>query len=63
MDALKKFVQLVPSRLERMEKLEQLRALENKMQIGATICNTRLIGVDAPEDIAKIEGVLRGQED
>ena len=62
-DALKKFVQLVPSRLERMEKLEQLRALENKMQIGATICNTRLIGVDAPEDIAKIEGVLRGQED
>ena len=61
--ALEKFVTCDPSPLERIEKLEQLRALENGMKIGATECEIQLIGVDAPEDIAKIEGVLRGQED
>lgn len=57
--ALERFVTLPPSRLETMEKLEQLRALENQMTIGAMVCNLQLIGVDTPEDIAKIEGVLR----
>lgn len=57
--ALEKFVELPQSRLEKIERLEQLRALENGMSIGATICNLNLIGVDTPEDIHKIEGALR----
>lgn len=61
-DALKRFVTLSPSTLELNEKLEQLRALENGMLIGAKTTDINLIGVDTPDDLAKIEGVLRGKE-
>lgn len=61
-EALLNFVKLSPSRLEDLEKLEQLRALENKMKIGAMPSQLNLIGVDTPEDIVKIEGVIGGQE-
>jgi 3-deoxy-manno-octulosonate cytidylyltransferase (CMP-KDO synthetase) len=57
-EALNKFVELKPSTLEELEKLEQLRALENGLTIGAKEIKLNLIGVDVPEDIKKIEGVL-----
>jgi 3-deoxy-manno-octulosonate cytidylyltransferase (CMP-KDO synthetase) len=57
-EALVKFVKLPMARLEDLEKLEQLRALENKMRIGAVLTTQRLIGVDIPEDILKVEGAL-----
>ncbi len=57
-DALLSFVKLPLGKLEDLEKLEQLRALENKMRIGAVKTNQKLIGVDVPEDIKKVEGVL-----
>jgi 3-deoxy-manno-octulosonate cytidylyltransferase (CMP-KDO synthetase) len=57
-DALNRFVELSPSKLEELEKLEQLRALENGLTIGAEEIKLNLIGVDVPEDIKKIEGVL-----
>lgn len=57
--ALEKFVELSESRIECLEKLEQLRALENGMTIGACKVNVELIGVDTPEDISKIEEVLK----
>lgn len=60
--ALEDFVKLSPSKLELIEKLEQLRALENGMCIGAKVTEINLIGVDTPEDLAKIEGVLRGKK-
>ena len=60
--ALRKFVSLKESRLEQAEKLEQLRALENGMTIGSIVTQANLIGVDTPEDIQKIEGVLSGKE-
>ncbi|MBC74946.1 MAG: 3-deoxy-manno-octulosonate cytidylyltransferase [Halobacteriovoraceae bacterium] len=60
--ALESFVSLEESRLEKAEKLEQLRALENGMSIGAIETNAQLIGVDTPEDIHKIEGVLSGKK-
>lgn len=56
--SLKKFVKLPISTLEATEKLEQLRALENGMTIGAMLTDLNLIGVDDPQDILKIEGVL-----
>lgn len=58
-EALLKFVKLPLSRLENLEKLEQLRALENGLQIGAIITTQKLMGVDVPEDIKKVEGVLK----
>jgi 3-deoxy-manno-octulosonate cytidylyltransferase (CMP-KDO synthetase) len=57
-EALLKFVKLPPSRLEDLEKLEQLRALENGYSIGAILTTQKLIGVDVPEDIKKVEGAL-----
>lgn len=60
--ALKSFVKLEESRLEKAEKLEQLRAMENGMSLGAIILDETLIGVDTPEDIHRIEGVLSGEK-
>lgn len=56
--ALSNFVKFPVSTLEDLEKLEQLRALENGMTIGAILIEGKLIGVDAPEDIKKVEGAL-----
>ncbi len=56
--ALSAFVKLPMGKLENLEKLEQLRALENGMKIGAIKTNQKLIGVDVPEDIKKVEGAL-----
>ncbi|WP_075995414.1 3-deoxy-manno-octulosonate cytidylyltransferase [Salaquimonas pukyongi] len=51
--ALEKFVALSPSPLERRERLEQLRALENGMRIDIAIVATAPLGVDTPEDLEK----------
>jgi len=52
--ALRRFVGLPPSLLEQREKLEQLRALENGMRIDAARVETMPLGVDTPEDLARI---------
>lgn len=57
--ALQAFVKLPESHLEKMERLEQLRALENGMSIGAVISHQKLMGVDVPDDVKKVEEVLR----
>jgi 3-deoxy-manno-octulosonate cytidylyltransferase (CMP-KDO synthetase) len=57
-DALVSFVKLSMSRHEDLEKLEQLRALDNGYSIGAVLTSQELIGVDVPEDIKKVEGAL-----
>jgi 3-deoxy-manno-octulosonate cytidylyltransferase (CMP-KDO synthetase) len=61
-EALLKFVELPESSLEKREKLEQLRALEEGWTIGAVETKMNLIGVDTPEDIQKVEGVLSGKK-
>lgn len=55
---LKQFRTLQPGRLEQIEKLEQLRALENGFSIKAAQTESHSIGVDAPEDIARVEPLL-----
>jgi len=59
--ALEKFFAMPTSVLEKREKLEQLRALEGNLSMGALSIHKELLGVDSPEDISIIEGVLRGQ--
>lgn len=49
--ALERFVTLPPSYLEKREKLEQLRALEDGMRIDAMIVDTVPLGVDTPHDL------------
>ena len=54
MKTLKKFVSLPPGRLEKTEKLEQLRLLENNIPVHVVITKFSSHGVDRPEDIRKI---------
>ena len=54
-DFLEKFVALPPGQLEQIEKLEQLRALENGYAIAIDVTNDPTIGVDTPEDARKFE--------
>jgi 3-deoxy-manno-octulosonate cytidylyltransferase (CMP-KDO synthetase) len=58
-DALKRFISLPPSPLEKSEKLEQLRALEDGMIIQAAIVNERPVAVDVPNDLMRAEIILR----
>lgn len=61
--ALCRFAQLPTGIYEDIEKLEQLKALENKMQIGAVVLHGTLMGVDHPEDVKKVEELLKGVSD
>ncbi len=56
--ALEKFVKLPVSELEKREKLEQLRALENDMKIGVVKSDTVPLGVDTQEDLEKARNIL-----
>lgn len=58
-EALRRFVALPPSPLERREKLEQLRALENGMRIDATRVDAIPFGVDTPEDLEAMRALFR----
>jgi 3-deoxy-manno-octulosonate cytidylyltransferase (CMP-KDO synthetase) len=57
--SLLEFVKLPMAKTEDLEKLEQLRALENNMTIGAVLTSQKLMGVDVPDDIQKVEGALK----
>jgi len=55
---LMKFVALPVSPLEKAEKLEQLRALDNGFSIRVWITPHDSIGVDRPEDVTLVEEIL-----
>ncbi len=59
-EALLRLVSCPVSPLESAEKLEQLRALENGIAIAVVRVNYDSVGVDAPEDVARVEALLRG---
>ncbi|PTX95799.1 3-deoxy-manno-octulosonate cytidylyltransferase [Opitutus sp. ER46] len=54
-ELLEKFAKLPLGRLEQIEKLEQLRVLENGYEIACDVTEDQTIGVDTPEDAAKFE--------
>jgi 3-deoxy-manno-octulosonate cytidylyltransferase (CMP-KDO synthetase) len=58
-DFLEKFVRMAPGKLEQIEKLEQLRVLENGYPIAIDVTEDPTIGVDTPEDAKKFEQWLR----
>jgi len=58
-ETLLRLVQFPVSPLERAEKLEQLRALENGISIAVVEVDYDSIGVDAPEDVGVIEERLK----
>ena len=55
--ALSRFVALSPSPLEKREKLEQLRALENSMTIGVARVDTSPLGVDTQAELDRARAI------
>ena len=58
-NALMRLVKLPSGKLEQAEKLEQLRALENGIPIKMIKTEYNGIGVDTPEDLLKLESLLK----
>jgi len=59
---LRTLAALAPSPLERAESLEQLRALQNGLKIRVVQTTRPHLGVDRPEDVARVEHELARQE-
>jgi 3-deoxy-manno-octulosonate cytidylyltransferase (CMP-KDO synthetase) len=57
-ETLLQFVRWKPSRLERSESLEQLRALENGVKVHVLVTATGSPGIDTPEDATALEQKL-----
>ena len=57
-EALARWVASEPSPLERIERLEQLRALEDGIRIGVAQVERVSPGVDTPDDVVRIEREL-----
>ena len=56
--ALEIFSSLDPGRLEQVEKLEQLRLLENGINIHVNITKRKCVGVDTPDDVPIAEKMI-----
>jgi 3-deoxy-manno-octulosonate cytidylyltransferase (CMP-KDO synthetase) len=60
---LQRFVGWPRGRLEACEMLEQLRALENGARIMVVTTQHLGAGVDVPEDVQRVEAILREREE
>ena len=60
---LRTFVRLPESRLERAERLEQLRILEHGYAIRVGVTNYDSIPVDTPADAERVRALLRARGD
>jgi 3-deoxy-manno-octulosonate cytidylyltransferase (CMP-KDO synthetase) len=58
-ETLLRVASLAPTDLERAESLEQLRALKAGISIGVFEANFQSVGVDTPEDLEKVRGILK----
>ncbi len=52
-EALLRFSKLPMSNLEKIEKLENLRFLENDMKVKVVLVSEKSVGIDTPEDLEK----------
>ncbi len=57
-EAIERFVTLPQTPLERAESLEQLRALHHGLKIAVLRTTKPHLGVDRPEDVARVESEL-----
>ena len=58
-DFLLAYTRMPQTPLENLEKLEQLRALENGHDIAVVETNYEVIGVDVPDDLAEVSALLQ----
>lgn len=61
-ETLLRLVAFPVSPLENAEKLEQLRALENGIPIAVVTVTYDSVGVDVPEDVARVEAILNDRD-
>ncbi len=59
-ESLFRWVELPPSPLEQLERLEQLRPLEAGFRVGVAVVDHASAGVDTGEDVARVENELSG---
>ena len=57
---LEKWTELPPTPLEKVEKLEQLRAISNGIPVRVMPADKDSIGVDTEEDLKKMERLIHG---
>ena len=57
-NTLEKFVRLNQTHRERKNKLEQLRALDNKLKINVALAKSSPIGVDTDEDYLALKKIM-----
>ena len=57
-ETLKKFVELNQSKNEIKNRLEQLRALDNNIEINVSLANSSPIGVDTKEDYLALKKIM-----
>ena len=55
---LEKFVQLEQTQNEKSKKLEQLRLMDNNIEIDVGLAKTKPIGVDTDEDYLEIKKIM-----
>ena len=55
---LEKFVQLEQTQNEKLQKLEQLRLMDNNIEIDVGLAKTKPIGVDTAEDYLEIKKIM-----
>jgi 3-deoxy-D-manno-octulosonate cytidylyltransferase len=60
-DVLSKLVSFPESDLEKCEKLEQLRALENGIGIYVLKTDKSTIGIDTPEDLERVKKLIQSK--
>jgi len=58
-DFLLRLVKLPPSPLELAERLEQLRVIENGYAIKVVQTTHQTVGVDTPDDVARVERMMK----
>lgn len=61
LESLYKFLKTNQSVIEKVERLEQLRAIDNGMKIKVVIGRKKLFPVDTPEDLKIVEKILRSK--
>ena len=56
------YAKMEPTAAEQTESLEQLRALENGFAIRVITTDKRFVGVDTPEDLARVNAICEQEE-
>lgn len=56
------YAKMKPTAAEQTESLEQLRALESGYTIRVIVTDKRFVGVDTPEDLARVNAIFEQKE-